>query len=159
MTFTGQWNVPAIDGAEVRLSSGSHTAMNIEMRAPIRSGRLDVATQSLTLDLVIAMDKVKTGNFLTEAAIRSLLAGYRATDLVYQGSGSHSGATGQVSGQASAGSLDLTIELAVSFLAQASEIELVGSTSFGRVTIPIPGIGTIDDLQVNVDARLAVQRA
>lgn len=158
MTFTGQWNVPAIDGAEVRLSSGSHTAMNIEMRAPIRSGRLDVATQSLTLDLVIAMDKVKTGNFLTEAAIRSLLAGYRATDLVYQGSGSHSGATGQVSGQASAGSLDLTIELAVSFLAQASEIELVGSTSFGRVTIPIPGIGTIDDLQVNVDARLAVQR-
>lgn len=158
MTFTGQWNVPAIDGAEVRLSSGSHTAMNIEMRAPIRSGRLDVAAQSLTLDLVIAMDKVKTGNFLTEAAIRSLLAGYRATDLVYQGSGSHSGATGQVSGQASAGSLDLTIELAVSFLAQASEIELVGSTSFGRVTIPIPGIGTIDDLQVNVDARLAVQR-
>ena len=153
--------MPALDGAEVRLSSGSHTALDIEMRAPIRSGRLDVAAHSLTLDLVIAMDKVKTGSFLTEAAIRSLLAGYRATDLVYQGSGSHSGATGQVSGQASAGTLDLTIELAVSFLggAQPSEIELVGSTSFGRVSIPIPGIGTIDDLQVNVDARLAVQRA
>jgi len=161
MSFDGSWNLPAVDGADVRLSTGSHTAMTIDMRAPIRSGSLHVTSRVVTLDLVIAMDKVKTGNFLTEAAIRSLLSGYRATDLIYQGKGTHAGAQAQITGQASAGTLDLTIDLTMSFLGgnQPSEIELAGSTSFGKVTIPIPGIGTIDDLQVSVDARLALQRA
>lgn len=161
VNLEGSWTLPAIEGADVRLSSGSHTALKVDMRAPIRSGQLHVTARSLTLDLVIAMDKVKTGNFLTEAAIRSFLAGYRAQDLVYQGSGAHSGAQAQITGQASAGTLDLTIALSVSFLggAHPTEIELVGSTSFGTVTIPLPGVGTIDDLQVDVDARLALERA
>ena len=39
-----------------------------------------------------------------------------------------------------------------------SEIEIVGSAAFGTVHIPIPGLGTVDDLTVEIDARLIVTR-
>jgi len=37
-----------------------------------------------------------------------------------------------------------------------SEVEIVGSAAFGKVTIPIPGVGTVDDLVVDIDAKLKV---
>jgi hypothetical protein len=37
-----------------------------------------------------------------------------------------------------------------------SEIEIIGTVEFGRVHIPLPGVGTVDDLVVDIDARLAV---
>jgi len=33
----------------------------------------------------------------------------------------------------------------------------LGSASFGKVHIPLPGIGTVDDMNVDIDAKLAVQ--
>jgi hypothetical protein len=38
------------------------------------------------------------------------------------------------------------------------EIELVGSASFGRVHIPLPGMGTVDDMSIDIDARLRVTK-
>ena len=40
-----------------------------------------------------------------------------------------------------------------------NEIEIIGTAEFGRVNIPLPGVGTVDDLVVDIDARLAVMSA
>lgn len=134
--------------------------MDLDVTAPVRSGLLHLTTSNVNLDLTIALDRVKTGNFLTEHAARAFIAGYRAHDLVYAGAGSRVADRGSVCGPAKAGTIDVEIELVITPVgadwSAMSEIEIVGSAGFGRVHIPLPGVGTVDDLVVDIDARLAV---
>ena len=115
------------------------------------------------MNLTIALDRIKTGNFLTDGAVRAFISGYRAHDLVYAGVGSTAGEAAEISGQASAGTIDTQIVLAVSPVGAVwqsmNEIEIIGTVEFGRVHIPLPGVGTVDDLVVDIDARLAVSPA
>lgn len=156
--ISGNWRIPAIDGADVRLRSGSIGLLNVDVMAPIRDGSLRIDAGVATLDLVIALDRLRTGNFLTEHAARSFITGNDAHDLVYQAQGQAQSQPFEVRGQARAGTLDLRIDLRVSLLGGAKpiEVELQGSASFGRVHIPIPGIGSVDDMNVDVDAKLAL---
>jgi len=150
-----------MDGSDVRLRNGGGSGlMDLDVRAPVRSGQLAVTTAKVHLDLTVALDQVKTGNFLTEHAARAFISGYRAHDLVYAGSGGLSTDTSSISGRAKAGTLDVEIELTLKPVDEdwdaMSELEIVGSASFGKVTIPIPGVGTVDDLVVDIDAKLKV---
>lgn len=158
MDLEGTWSFLAIDGAVVRLRSGGSSLMNLDVKAPVRSGSLVVAGSAATLQLILALDKIKTGNFLTEAAARSFIAGYNAHDLDYQGEGTRDGNAFNVTGRAKAGMLDLEINLAISAVLGSAtpEVELLGSASFGEVHIPIPGIGKVDNMNVDIDAKLAV---
>jgi hypothetical protein len=154
----GSWTFTAVDGADVRLRTGDVGVMNVDVTAPLRSGMLHITAGKAALTLVIALDELRTGNFLTQHAARAFIAGQRAHDLVYDGAGTAKSAPFDVVGQAKAGQLDLTIGLKVSLLGGStpSEVELQGSAAFGRVHIPIPGIGTVDDLSIDIDARLGL---
>jgi hypothetical protein len=154
----GSWTFTAVDGADVRLRTGDVGVMNVDVTAPLRSGMLHITAGKAALTLVIALDELRTGNFLTQHAARAFIAGQRAHDLVYDGAGAAKAAPFDVVGQAKAGQLDLTIGLKVSLLGGStpSEVELQGSAAFGRVHIPIPGIGTVDDLSIDIDARLGL---
>ena len=158
MELTGSWNFLAVDGAEVRLKSGSSGLMSLDVKAPVRSGTLQIVSSIATINLVLALDKIKTGNFLTEAAAKAFFNSYNAKDLVYNAQGPHDGNAYQVSGSASAGTLDLSITLTIKPVDSAPhpEVELVGSAAFGKVHIPLPGVGTVDDMNVDIDAKLAV---
>jgi hypothetical protein len=158
MNIEGSWNFLAIDGAEVRLKSGNSGLMNLDVKAPVRSGTLHVVSSLATINLVLALDKIKTGNFLTEAAAKAFFKGYNANDLVYNAEGPHDGSVYRVSGSATAGTLDLSITLSISGVNSAPhpEVELVGSAEFGEVHIPMPGVGKVDNLQVDIDAKLAI---
>lgn len=160
-TLHGSWSFTAVDGADVRLRSGDVGVMNIDITAPLRSGSLHIAAGKASLALVIALDQLKTGNFLTEHAARAFVSGYGAQDLVYDADGVAKTSPFEVAGQAKAGELDVSIALSVSLLGGSapSEAELIGSAAFGRVHIPLPGIGTIDNLNIDIDARLALGRA
>ena len=83
-----------------------------------------------------------------------------STRSVYAGAGSTAGEAAEISGQASAGTIDTQIVLAVSPVGtdwqSMNEIEIIGTAEFGRVHIPLPGVGTVDDLVVDINARLAV---
>jgi hypothetical protein len=160
MELQGSFTFLAIDGAVVRLKSGSSGPMKIEIKAPVRSGSLHIVDSIATMELVLALDKLKTGNFFTEAAARTFIGGYNAHDLVFQGSGPHNGNAYDVSGNAKAGQLDVQISLVISAVSNSAQpqIELIGSAAFGRVHIPIPGFGTVDDMSVDIDARLSVKQ-
>lgn len=155
------WTIEQMDGGDVRLRNGQGSGvMSLDVSAPVRSGQLSIAKKKVELDLIVALDQVKTGNFLTEHAARAFIAGYRAHDLVYAGTGSHSGEPFIVRGPAKAGAVDVDIELSITPVESdwddMSEIEIVGSAAFGTVNIPIPGVGTVDDLTVDIDAKLTV---
>jgi hypothetical protein len=157
-SISGSWTLTKIDEADVRLRTGSGAGVNIDVRAPIRSGSLLIAKGQAVLNLVLALDRIKTGNFLTESAARAFITGYRAHDLVYEGSGKATRHTFGVEGQAKAGTLDVSIGLQVTLIGadQPNEVELQGNANFGQVHIPIPGFGTVDDLAVEVDAKLGL---
>jgi hypothetical protein len=157
-SISGSWTLTKIDEADVRLRTGDSAAMNVDVRTPIRSGNLLIEKGEAVLNLVLALDRLKTGNFLTESAARAFISGYRAHDLVYAGSGAAKSRTFGVTGQAQVGTLDLAIGLQVTLLGsdQPSEVELQGSANFGRVHIPLPGMGTVDELMVEIDAKLGL---
>ncbi|MSO28108.1 MAG: hypothetical protein EXQ60_08670 [Candidatus Nanopelagicales bacterium] len=156
----GRWEINAVDGADVRLRSGRVGLMSVEVSAPIASGLLHISAHEITLTLNLALDQLKTGNFLLQSAARSIVTRNKAHTLVYSGKGPL-GETWSVSGVAQAGSieveLDLTITPVASGASSMGEIEIVGSANMGTVHLPIPGMGTIDDFSFDVDAKLALQ--
>jgi len=160
MELQGAFTFLAIDGAEVRLKSGSSRLMNMEIKAPVRSGSLHIVDSTATMNLVLALDKLKTGNFLTEAAARAFISGYNAHDLVFQGSGPRNGMAYDILGSAQAGELDVEIAIMLTAVLNSAqpEVELVGSAAFGTVHIPLPGIGTVENMSIDIDARLVVSQ-
>jgi len=165
MELLGSFTFVAIDGAEVRLKSGSSRLMNVEIKAPVRSGSLQIVDSIATMDLVLALDKLKTGNFLTEAAARTFISGYKAQDLVFNGSGPHNGSAYgsayDVSGNAVAGEIDVQMSIVLTSVGNSAqpEVELTGSAQFGTVHIPLPGIGTVENMNIEIDARLAIRQS
>jgi hypothetical protein len=154
----GSWSLTRIDDADVRLRTGNIGMMKVDVRTPIRSGSLSITGGHATLHLVLALDQLRTGNFLTEGAARSFITGYKAHDLVYEGKGAAKSQPFSIEGQARAGTLDLSIGLQVSLLggSEPTEVELEGSAAFGRVHIPLPGVGTVDNMVVDIDAKLGL---
>jgi len=155
------WALGQMDGGDVRLRNAQGSGlMNLDVTAPVRAGTLRAESTRMHLDLTIALDQIKTGNFLTEHAARAFIAGYRAHDLTYAGSGHWPSEPVTLRGPAKAGAIDVEIELTVSPVDAdwdaMSEIEIVGTAGFGRVHIPLPGVGTVDDLIVDIEARLRV---
>jgi hypothetical protein len=103
---------------------------------------------------------LKTGNFLMQAAARSLVSSNDVHVLVYEGSGAADGSGWQVSGTAVAGTIEVPLTLAIVPVGKEGddlrEIEISGSASVGRVSLPLPGLGTVDDFGFDVQARLAM---
>ena len=159
MTF-GSWEIVAVDGADVRLRSGRIGLVNVDVSAPVASGLLNITAQEIYFTLNLALDQLKTGNFLLQSAARSVVTRYQAHELVYSGKGPV-GEIWSVTGIARAGSieveLDLTITPTASETSPMGQIEIVGSANMGTVHLPIPGMGTIEDFSFDVDAKLALR--
>ncbi|MCX6423952.1 MAG: hypothetical protein NTV96_05195, partial [Actinobacteria bacterium] len=150
----GEWQINAVDGADVRLRSGRVGLISVDVSAPVTSGLLHVSATEITLTLNLALDQLKTGNFLLQSAARSVVTRYQAHTLVYSGKGPV-GEIWSVTGIARAGSieveLDLTITPTAAETSPMGEIEIVGSANMGTVHLPIPGMGTVEDFSFEVD--------
>lgn len=153
------WTVHTVDGAAVRLRSGSAGIMTIDITAPVSGGELHLDGDQARLTLRLALDQLRTGNFLTQAAARSIVSKYDAHVLTYDGAGA-AGPPIQVAGQAVAGTIEVALDLSVTPVGPEhspyDEISLAGSASMGTVHLPFPGMSTIDDFSFDVDARLAL---
>ena len=164
MDTGGVWQVSAVEGADVRLRSKRIGLVSVDVTAPVRSGELRIAGGKAHLSLSMALDQLRTGNFIMQAAARTLVKRHGAHSLVYEGQGSRAtkGPLVTVAGIARAGDVEVEIELLVTPLGPDGdpmmEIELTGSASIGTVHLPLPGLGTVDDFSFDVDARLALRR-
>jgi hypothetical protein len=157
----GSWAVHTVDGAEVRLRSGRIGLVSVDVKAPVTGGELTVSEGSVRLTLRLALDQLKTGNFLMQAAARTLVTRHDAHVLTYDGTGSDDSGAWDVTGHAVAGSIDVALHLTITPSGASAdrmdEIELVGSANLGTVHLPLPGLGTVEDFSFDVDARLALR--
>ncbi|MBU6245684.1 MAG: hypothetical protein KGP12_10775 [Actinomycetales bacterium] len=159
--LNGRWTVLDVDQAQVRLRSGRIGLVTVDVTAPVTSGSLHIDDQAVSLELVVALDRLRTSNFLLQAAARALISRHQAQALAYRGAGQPE-QPWSVTGDATAG--DVTVALALDIRLQQqsaheSEVELTGSAHLGRVHLPLPGLGTVDDFGFRVDARLRIARA
>lgn len=157
-----QWEVHAVDGGHVRLRSGRIGLVSIDATAPVVGGALNLSDGAVTFTLRLSLEKLKTGNFLLQAAARSLVTSNNAHELDYEGSGAPTDSGWSVAGAAVGGSIEVPLALDITAIGPSAtpmaEIDIVGSAQVGRVHIPLPGLGTVDDFGFDVEARLAMQR-
>lgn len=158
----GRWAVQVVDGAEVRLRSGRIGLISIDVRAPVTAGELHCTATGIRLSLSLALDQLKTRNFLLEGATRSLLRRNDARVLNFSGHGAGGSSPWQVSGNATSGDVNVELTLTITAVGPAgnpmAEIELAGAANLGTVNVPLPGLGRVDDCSFQVDARLALSR-
>jgi hypothetical protein len=158
----GQWKIETVDGAMVRLRSGRIGLVSIDVKAPVSGGELRLTADAVQLTLRLALDELKTGNFLMQGAARSIVGRNDAHVLTYAGEGLDTGIPWHVTGHAKAGSVDVELTLAITPSGPAAdpmaEIDVEGSASMGRVHLPLPGLGTVDDFAFDVDGRFALVR-
>lgn len=156
----GSWSVRTVDGAEVRLRSGRVGLVSVDVTAPVIRGRLLVSPGGARLSLVLGLDRLRTGNFIMQAAARTLVTRHDARELSYEGAGPAAGSGWELSGDAVSGDITVALVLTVTPLGPPhtplGEIEIVGSANVGTVHLPLPGLGTVEDFSFDVDARLAL---
>jgi hypothetical protein len=156
----GIWTIETVDGAAVRLRSGKVGLISIDVTAPVSGGELMITADAVHLTLRLALDELKTGNFLMQAAARGIVARNNAHVLSYAGEGPATALPWHVTGHAKAGSVDVVLTLAVTPCGPPTdpmaEIEVTGSASMGTVNLPLPGLGKIDDFAFDVDGRFAL---
>lgn len=153
------FEVVAVEGADVRLRGGRIGLVNVDVSAPVRRGQFVLGSTEITLSLVLSLGALRTGNFLLQSAARGLIARNNADELVYHGVG-NAGTPWQVSGHAHAGTIDIALDLLIAPMpghGDLAEIEISGRAALGRVDLPLPGLGAVDDLAFDVDARLSVR--
>ncbi len=156
----GTWDIPA-DAGEVRVRTGSSGPLRLDASAPVRSGSLRIGGD-IEFTLVLALDQMRTSNFLMQAAARSLITAHRVHELVYVGTGALAEVI-TVLGTARAGDLVLDLGLRITPIRGAEEamsaIEIAGDSNVGTVQIPLPGVGQVDDLRFSVAGRLPLRAA
>ena len=153
------FEIIAVDGADVRLRGGRIGLVNADVTAPVRRGRLVLGPTEITFSLVLSLSGLRTGNFLLQSAARALIARNDADELVYDGVGAV-GVPWRVSGHARAGTIDIALDLHIAPLPdhdRPAEIAITGQAGLGRVDLPLPGLGKVDDLTFDVDAQLAIR--
>lgn len=157
----GSWSVHTVDGADVRLRSGKIGLVSVDVTAPVSGGELTATADGAHFTLRLSLEQLRTGNFLMQAAARTLVSRHGAVVLTYDGSGPVIDGGWNVRGTAAAGDVALELDLTITPCGPAvdpmAEIELVGSANVGTVHLPLPGMGTVEDFSFDVDARLAMR--
>lgn len=152
--------VSTVDGGHVRLRSGKIGLMSIDASAPVSGGELVVDGDQASFTLRLDLGQLRAGNFLLQAAARSLISSHDVHVLEFTGSGPRVGETWQVAGTAVAGPIEVPLTLTITPIGDSgrplSEIDISGSANVGTVHLPLPGMGTVDDFGFDVDARLAM---
>lgn len=120
---------------------------SIHARAPVVAA---VVSRS-RLEFTVGIAQVVTGNPLLDPELHALI--HRITDgtLIFTGRGD-----GEVfTGQANAGTISVPLSLRATASA-TGPLHVAGSCAFSDVRTPLPGLGHIPHLEVNIDGHLHV---
>ena len=129
------------------------------LKAPIDSADVLVG-EDVTLSLGVRIDQVTAGNFLLDAGLRGFLVNYGAHQLFFAGTGELESDPVQLSGVAKAGQVAVDLTLALGTLSAASTslvLAVTGTAVFKDVNVPIPGIGSLDQLELAVSTQLELE--
>lgn len=151
------WVVDAQESTHIRVRSQRITAMNVEVTAPVLSGTCSIDDAAVRLHLTIALEHLRMRPMFMQATARSFIQRHGATALVFSGVGLPA-EPWQVSGLACAGdaSVPVTLSLSPEPASSPAHLGLLGSAELGTVNLPLPGLGSVEDFTVELDAHLRI---
>lgn len=156
-----RWEVDVMQGAHVRLRSGKVGLLSVEASAPVTSGSLFTGDDETTFTLVLALDQLKSPNFLMQRAARGIVTKHGGHDLTYNGIGPAAPGPWTVNGMAAAGTIEVNLDVTLTPTVRDDlkmNVEVTGIAEFGEVSLPMPGMGNIGDFNCDVDAMLLLHR-
>lgn len=146
-----------IDGpSSIRLKTSRIGLMSFHAHAPVTDGLVRIADGDVELEFAVAIDQVATGNPLLDPEVHALVKSQSDGQLRFKGSGS---ALNSLTGTASAGTITVPLELTAqrkSGSAGADDLALTGRTSFTDIHVPIPGIGHIKHIDIDIEGLLTL---
>ena len=119
--------------------------LTIHASAPVVSGQISDSH----LDFTVRIDQVATGNPLLDPELHALI--HQLTSGVLSFSGTRRGDT--FSGHASAGNIEVPLDLVRGETPDGALI-VTGKSQFTDVHVPLPGLGHIRHLEVEIDGSL-----
>lgn len=152
-----RWEVDLMDDAHVRLRSGKIGLVSVEASAPVSNGELHTTDVHTTFRLALALDQLKSPNFLMQRAARGIVTKHDSHDLTFDGKGPASDGPWVVNGLAAAGTIEVNLDVTLSPIERSDtvmRVELTGIAAFGEVSLPLPGLSNISDFNCDVDAVL-----
>lgn len=117
--------------------------LSIHASAPVVNGTASDAE----LEFTVRIDRVATGNPLLDPELHALIHQLTSGTLTFQGE-----RDGDVyAGQAQAGSIVVPLRLSAT---GQTTLELNGRSQFQDLQVPLPGMGHIKQLTVDIDGRI-----
>ncbi len=156
MTEThGSWTVTP--DSRISLKTSRIGFLTIHAKAPVLDGTAEITDGSVSLEFSVAIDQVSTGNPLLDPEVHTLVRSGSDGRLVFSGEG---GSLGGLSGHATAGTITVPLELAgdPALSADSMDLQINGSTEFEDIHLPLPGMGHIKKLEVDIDGLLTLMR-
>jgi len=131
----------------------------LKLSAPIDSADLTIDAAGAVLTMTVGLDRVKSTNFLLDLAVGAFLSSYGAKELLFVGSGPSGVDPLLVGGVATSGRAAVDLELALvpqEFAGTELVLAVGGTAVFQDVDVPIPGIGRLSDLTLQVWSVIAL---
>lgn len=117
--------------------------LSIHATAPVVGGKLTEAT----LEFTVSIESVNTGNPLLDPELHALIHELTGGTLTFQGA-----RKGDLfSGKAQAGQIVVPLDLHAT---GDSPLEVNGTSQFTNLHLPLPGMGHIKHVEVDIDGRL-----
>ncbi len=132
------------DGSHMNIRTNRIGLLSIHATAPVMNGVLS----EQELEFTVRIDRVETGNPLLDPELHALIHQITSGTLVFRGRRSGEG----FSGSASAGNVTVPLDLRISD--SGSALELAGRSQFSDVHVPLPGLGHIRHLEVDIDGQI-----
>jgi len=148
----GEWTLTS--GSSISLKTSRIGLMSLHAKAPVVEGAARISEGHVELSFVVAIDQVDTGNPLLDPEVHALVRSGSDGRLTFTGSGA---ALSALNGQASAGNISVPLELTATPPPTTSdEWHISGQTSFRDIRLPLPGLGHIKHVDVNINGLLAL---
>lgn len=130
--------------SSMKISTSRIGLVTIHATAPIVEGHIS----DTHLTFTVRIDAVNTGNPLLDPELHALIHEVTSGTLTFTGQ-----RTGEVySGSATAGEISVPLELSTTI--DDSEVAVAGTSTFQNVRVPLPGMGHIKHLSVDIDGSL-----
>ena len=150
----GEWSIEG--PSSIRLKTSRIGLMAFHAHAPVTDGAIRIADGDVELEFAVAIDQVATGNPLIDPEVHALVKAQSDGRLRFRGSGAD---LESLTGTASAGTITVPLDLAAQRKSGAQgsdDLTITGRTSFTDIHVPIPGIGHIKHIEIDIEGMLTL---
>lgn len=158
----GIWTVA--EASTISLRTSRIGLVGLHAHAPVVDGTARIGDGDVSLEFIVAIDRVSTGNPLLDPEVHALVHSGSDGRLVFSGSGANLAA---VSGHARAGNITVPLELDATPDTQGEQpqektpmqLSVKGTAEFRDIHVPLPGMGHIRHVEIDITGLITLMRA